>query len=102
MMFSVYYGELSESRKETWDNGEDNPYSVLAWNKKISGYDWMSFLATARKVLKDEIQIDWGSFAWKAGKADILKLKREWNATLENQKMLKENVEYGVVFIEEY
>ena len=102
MMFRVYYGEIAESRKEKWDNGEENPYDVLAWNKKISGYDWMSFLATARKVLKDEIQIDWGSFAWKASKADILKLKREWNATLEDQKILKENVEYGVVFIEEY
>ena len=39
MVFSVYYGEISESRKENWDNGEENPYDVLIANKKISGYD---------------------------------------------------------------
>ena len=70
MVFRVYYGEISESRKENWDNGEKNPYDVLVSNKKISGYDWMSFLTIARKCLKDEIQIDWGSFAWKGNEAN--------------------------------
>lgn len=37
MVFCVYYGEISESRKENWDNGEENPYDVLVSNKKISG-----------------------------------------------------------------
>lgn len=101
MVFRVYYGEISESRKENWDNGKENPYDVLASNKKISGYDWMSFFAIARRYLKDEIQIDWGSFAWKGCKSDILKLKKDWHAKLEDETFLKEDVEYGVVFIEE-
>ncbi len=101
MVFSVYYGEISESRKENWDNGEENPYDVLIANKKISDYDWISFLSIARTYLKEEIQIDWGSYAWKGCKADILKLKREWHAKLEDETSLKEDVEYGVVFIEE-
>lgn len=58
MMYSVYYGKLSDARKENWDNGEENPF-------------------------------DWGSFAWKANKADILKLKKECNSTLEDAKFLK-------------
>lgn len=101
MVFRVYYGEISESRKENWDNGEENPYDVLVSNKKISGYDWMSFFAIARTYLKEEIQIDWGSFAWKGCKSDILKLKKDWHAKLEDETFLKEDVEYGVVFIEE-
>lgn len=28
MMYSVYYGELSEARKEKWNNGKDNPYDI--------------------------------------------------------------------------
>lgn len=101
MVFRVYYGEISESRKENWDNGEENPYDVLVSNKKISGYDWMSFFAIASTYLKEEIQIDWGSFAWKGCKSDILKLKKDWHAKLEDETFLKEDVEYGVVFIEE-
>lgn len=101
MMYSVYYGELSEARKEKWNNGEDNPYDILVKNKKISGYDWIKFLSIARQILKEEIQIDWGSFAWKGSKDDILKLKKEWRAKLEDEKFLKEDIEYGVVFIEE-
>lgn len=101
MMFSVYYGELSETRKENWDNGEENPFDVLVSNKEIKGYDWLDFLAIARRLLRDEIQVDWGSFAWKANKTDILKLKKEWDATIEDAKSLKAGVEYGVVFIEE-
>ena len=101
MVFIVCYGEISESRKENWDNGEENPYDVLVANKKISGYDWMSFLASARTYLKEEIQIDWGSYAWKGCKSDILKLKKDWHAKLEDETFLEEDVEYGVVFIEE-
>ena len=101
MVFRVFYGELSDARKETWDNGEDNPYDVLAENKEIHGNDWISFLAIARKLFIEEIQIDWGSFAWKGTKGDLLKLKKEWHAKLEDEKKLKENVEYGIVFIEE-
>ena len=103
MMYSVYYGEISDARKENWDNGEENPYNVLNSNKKISpvGCSWMDFLPIARRLLRDEIQVDWGSFAWKANKSDILKLRKECNVTLEDAEFLKSGVEYGVVFVEE-
>lgn len=61
MMYSVYYGEISDGRKENWDSGEENPYNVLSSNKKISpvGCSWMDFLPIARRLLKNEIQVDW-------------------------------------------
>lgn len=43
MMFRVYYGEISEARKENWDNGEENPCDVLASNKEMYGNDWVFF-----------------------------------------------------------
>lgn len=100
-MYSVYYGEISKERKEKWDNGEENPYNVLMWRKQISGCSGQHFIYIARRLFKDEIQIDWGSFAWKAMKEDIFKLKEEWNAEFDDEKILKEDIEYGVVFIEE-
>ena len=62
MMYRVYYGEISDARKEKWDNGDENPYQVLAWNKEITGYDWIEFLSIARQLLKEEIQIDCATF----------------------------------------
>jgi len=29
MNYSIYYGELSQKRKDDWDNGEENPFGVL-------------------------------------------------------------------------
>lgn len=101
MLYRIYYGEISKTRKENWDNGETNPYAVLEWTKNISIYDWVAFLGTARKYFADEIQIDWGSFAWKAKMQDILNLKRDLYANVEGEKELKADTEYGVVFIEE-
>lgn len=101
MMYRIFYGELSEARKKKWDNGEDNSLDVLAWTKEIDCMDWLAFLQSGKKYFKDELQIDWGSYAWKTDKDGILAMKRGLRAKVEDVKNLKENVEYGVVFIEE-
>jgi len=102
MLFSVYYGEISDERKEKWDIEEDNPYKVLKDDNKISCYDWMQFLAVARKSLTDEIQIDWGSFAWKGDKFSIGNMVDQLSGgKIEGYSKMKPSVEYGVVFIEE-
>lgn len=101
MMYTIYYGELSESRKETWDTGEDNPYQVLQDTRKISANDWMGFLGVARKHLREEIQIDWGSFAWKATKNELINLCKVPGISARGVKSLEADKEYGVVFIEE-
>lgn len=101
MLYTIYYGEISAVRKAKWNNGEDNPYDVLECNKKISCTNWISFLAAARKYLKDEIQIDWGSYAWKGTKDDILKLCKAINGEVQDSKNLKDCIEYGIIFIEE-
>ena len=58
MMYDIYYGELSEKRKENWDNGDDNPFEVLAWRKEIRGIDVFEFFQCTKKYLRDEIKVD--------------------------------------------
>ncbi len=101
MVYRILYGEISQSRKEKWDNGEENPYDVLQWSKEISARDWMEFLASGKKYLREEIQIDWGSFAWKATKNELLNLCKVPGITVRGVNKLDSEIEYGVVFIEE-
>ena len=101
MVFYVWYGEISDERKENWDSRSDNPFKVLKWHKSISGLDWYQFLGFARTYFKDEIQIDWGSFAWKGDAGSIKKLVKSCNcAEIADSSCLEDGVEYGIVFIE--
>jgi len=100
MNYSIYYGELSQKRKDDWDNGEENPFSVLEKKRRIKCMDWVAFLGAARKCFYDEVQIDWGSFAWKAKKKDLLKIKEAMCVEIEDENELEDNKEYGLVFIE--
>ena len=71
--------------------------NVLTSLKRIRGMNWISFLYLADKNLRDRIKIDWGSFAWKGSKEEILKLVQEWHGELEEESILVDGVEYGVV-----
>ena len=102
MMYEIFYGEISEKRKELWDNGDDNPFKILEWRKELRILDFISFFHLTKRYLKDEIKIDWGSFAWKGSKEEILRLVREVHGELEDESVLQDGVEYGVVFIEMY
>ena len=103
MMYDIYYGELSEKRKENWDNGDDdNPFEVLKWRKEIRGIDVISFFHNAKKHLRDEVKVDWGSFAWKGTREEILAFAQAWRGELEDESVLQAGIEYGVVFIEMY
>lgn len=114
MMCSAYFGELCDKRKEKWNNDDTNPYAVLASPIKLEqkGHD---LLSVGNKYFHDQIQVDWGSFAWKCSPEEILRFlddyreKLPWlieddEALIENVKAYIEergNVTYGVVFVEE-
>lgn len=100
MMYYAYYGELSEAYRKDWNNDAENPFQVLTWHKNIEAPHWTAFLAEARALFRDEIQIDWGSFAWKADKAALLKMDQCHGFCVESAATLQSELEYGVVFIE--
>lgn len=114
MVCSAYFGELSEARNVNWKNEDTNPYDVLVKPVRLEnkGYD---LLDAGNKYFHDQIQIDWGSFAWKCSAEEIIQFLIDYKETLPwlvegDEKMIeevksyigeRENVEYGVVFIEE-
>ena len=101
MQFEVYYGEISDARKLNWDNGEENPYDVLKHNYTIKpAQNWMEFLHWAEKNLSDEIQIDWGSYAWKCKGKVIKRIRYISYGYIKDLENVVDDQEYGVVFIE--
>lgn len=102
MMSDIYYGELSDERLNEWDCENNDPYQVLKWKKQIRVGGWDFLLDIAKKYFIDEIQIDWGSFAWKGNKeAILLMMENEKNITVEDYEQLEDGITYGIVFIEQ-
>jgi len=102
MFYDTYYGEISEEGKKAWTGAEMSPFHVLAKNNTIRfrGH-WMDFLAWARKELRDEVQVDWGSFAWRCLGSDIRRLGSERKeCEIDGYEEIDPDREYGVVFIE--
>ncbi len=97
-----YYGEISDEGKTVWDNNEISPFDILSKNKHIEFRGgWVDFLGWARRCLHDEVQVDWGSFAWKGCGRDLQMLKENHpDCTIESFDDIEQEKEYGVVFIE--
>lgn len=102
MDYRVYYGEISEGGRSAWDEKEISPFDVLKENLDIEHLpNWISFLGWARRNLRDEVQIDWGSFAWRCCGSDLQKLMEEDpGCRIEGYDKIEPEKEYGVVFIE--
>ncbi len=101
MITKVYFGELTDARKKNWHYSDGNPFSVLKENHEVNIR--LEIIDYAKKYFHEEIQIDWGSFAWKCSLkefTDCLKAyKLKFPLSLD-ENGLDEKGEYGVVFIE--
>ena len=100
MVDKIYYGDISEARQKEWNSEDDNPYKVLGENMSSISCDWMEFFDFAKNHFSNEIQVDWGSFAYKCSGKELLKLERSCCASVENSNEIQPEKEYGVVFIE--
>ncbi|MBO4219408.1 MAG: hypothetical protein J5933_00585 [Clostridia bacterium] len=102
MDYGFYYGVISETGKTVWDDAELSPFDVLEKNIHIDLHaSWLDAFGWARKNLRDEVQVDWGSFAWKCTGNDLLHLKEyKPDCDIEDQDEIVPDKEYGVVFIE--
>lgn len=114
MMCSAFFGELSEERKANWQYDDDNPYGVLVSPISLE-HKGHKLLDVGSKYFRDEIKIDWGSFAWKCTPEEILKFLDDHRETLpwlvKGDEQMRESVRaytlergdvaYGVVFVEE-
>ena len=115
-MTTAFFGELSEKRKCIWDNKENNPYEVLHEPIELNCRG-NNLLIDGKKFFTEQIQIDWGSFAWKSTPEAVLSYlelykAKECSWLIEDDENLIErvkeqinqrgNVKYGIVFIELY
>lgn len=115
MMCTAYFGELSETRKQIWDNKETDPYSVFQTSVQLDRKG-QNLLSAGSDYFDDKIQIDWGSFAWKCTPEQVVRFLEDYKTTLPwlvkcdeaSIQRVKQyiaerpNAEFGIVFIEEY
>ena len=73
MMSSIFYGEIKEDRLNTWKENK-NPYDILADNKWIERLGGWDFLFIVDELFTDCVQVDWGSFAYKCTKEQLVEL----------------------------
>ena len=100
MMSSIFYGEIKEERLNSWSENE-NPYDILKENNRINSLSGWDFLEVAKKLFTEEVQVDWGSFAYKCTKDQLRKLRQKTHCEIEKFEQLDTDQIYGIVFIEE-
>ena len=98
MDYRIKAGTIKPEKLITW-NDNDEPFDILDNCTDIERINWIEFLSAARKLFTDEVQVDWGSFAFKATKEQLKKLTEEYKARIEGLADLPDE-NLGVVFIE--
>ncbi len=100
MQSDVRYGALSEEWAEDWGCGDD-PFNVLAeWKALKIGFDGCDVFGWAPEHCTDEVQVDWGSYAWKCRGSELIELAKRKSNYVENAEGIIPDDIYGVVFIE--
>ena len=89
-----------EKRKNRWHEPEGNPYNIIQ-KEYYHGSTTIDFIVQAPKYLHDEQKIDWGSWAWKATKNEIMELDKAIHLKQLDILGFDDGVEYGVVYIEQ-
>lgn len=100
MMSSIFYGEIKEDKLKTWSENR-NPYDILVENNRVERLGGWDFLFIAKDLFTDEVQIDWGSFAYKCTRKQLQKLVSEMKCEIPKIQELDPDKVYGIVFIEE-
>ena len=98
MVYEIKVGVIKPDKLETWKENSE-PFDILDDWKDIKLINWIDFLQMARRIFTDEVQVDWGSFAYKATKEQLRQLMEEYNAEIEDLDDLPD-ANLGVVFIE--
>lgn len=99
MQYYIDYGEIKEENQNRWTELSE-PFEILAWRESLHTHDWVRFLRDARECFSDEVTIDWGSYAWKATKSQLLSWECRIGNSIDNRERLKDGITYGVVFVE--
>ena len=94
MMSSIFYGEIKEDKHKTWSENR-NPYDILVENNRVERLGGWDFLFIAKDLFTDEVQVDWGSFAYKCTRKQLQKLVSEMKCEIPKIQELDPDKVYG-------
>lgn len=99
-MYKMIVGEIGSMRKDRWDIKSDNPYSV--WDGKPFAAEScrISALSSADYCLRERVDVDWGSVAWKGNAKEIQRLFEAERLDVSGLRDLKPGKDYAVLFLE--
>ena len=98
-MYKMIVGEIGSMRKEKWDLKNDNPYAV--WDGKPFAAETcrISALSSADYCLRNRVDVDWGSVAWKGTAKEIRRLFEAERLNPAGLKNLQPEKDYAVLFL---
>lgn len=99
-MYKIVVGHISKARKKDWTMKEENPYSVWDGKALTAQECTISALSSADYCLRDRIDVDWGTVAWKGNRKEIFRLFEAERLDLQPLQQLKRLEDYAVIFIE--
>ena len=99
-MYKLIVGNISSERQIDWVRKDENPYAVWEGTaiaeETCIGSTWV----TADEILRDHVDVDWGSIAWRANKAELIRFFEVCELNISSLKQLEPAKDYAVVFIE--
>ena len=99
-MYKIVVGDISASRLLDWFQKGDDPYAVWDGPILISEICTVASWCTADEFLRDHVDVDWGSVAWRANKQEMTRLFRACGWDISQLQALEDKKDYAVVFIE--
>ena len=99
-MYKMIVGEIGSMRREKWNIRNDNPYSVWDGRPFAAEECRISALSSADYCLRNRVDVDWGSVAWKGNAEEIRRVFRAERLNDSGLAALKEGRDYAVLFLE--
>ena len=99
-MYKMIVGEISRMRREKWNIKSDNPYSVWDGRAYAAETCRISALSSADYCLRDRVDVDWGSVAWKGNAREIRRLFEAERLDAAGLEKLEPGKDYAVLFLE--
>ena len=99
-MYKIIVGEIAEKRRENWFCADENPYGVWDGKALVETNCYIGTWTVADGLLRDRVDVDWGSNAWKGEKAELIRFFEAAGLNGLLLDALTPEKDYAVVFLE--
>ena len=98
-MYKMIVGEIGKQRRENWNVSNDNPYAGWEGTPYSVEACRISALSSADYCLRNRVDVDWGSVAWKGTAKEIRRLFEAERLDPAGLKDLHPEKDYAVLFL---